>query len=823
MTLAGQGVFGQEQHADREPLGKIRGRVLDSLTGQPLQDATVSLMEEGQKKPRNGAVTDRRGNFIVTGVAAGTYRMVTDFLGYRSSVLPAVVSEKGKPVTEVGDILLAPRQTTLSSVTIAAPGKLVENKIDRIVFNAEKDLTSQSGDATEILKKVPMVSVDIDGNVELAGSSSIRFLINGKPSAAFGSNITDVLQSIPAAQIKSIEVITNPGARYDAQGLGGIINIILKKNNSEGVNGNVSLTAGTRYESGSFNFNARKGKFGMNAFINGNARVRSTTVSSSDRTTVDTAGQQNIYLKQVGPTDFIRNGFESGLNFDWDPGPRDGFTGSLNLDHFTHTSQGSTSQEQLTQSFSGNPLSDVSTLITAGNNFHFHNVDASLNYKKTFRKEDQELDVSLTSSVAHLDETDDNYQFALPGRVAYYSTKAVNPGTENEREFVLDYVQPFKKKVQLGTGGKINFYDISGDAVVNSLDSATGLYAKNPFLSNSLKYHQRVYAAYAELTFPVSTWFDAKIGERYERTDISTYFSNAPGTPSTPGYNTWVPSVFFSKKLGENSMLKLSYSKRIERPDYRDLDPYVNTSDPKNLSTGNPALKPELGKRYELAYSNSIKKVGSYMLSLFYRINEQDIQPFITFYPSYQVGDTVYTNVAVSQRENIGRENNLGLNGFGDLSVIPGLHIRTNFFLFRRHTINTIDAGYNYNSFNYRINMDASYEFSPNLLAELFGNFNSARHQAQGRYPSFTTYSMAIRRQFWKKKGSLALTASNPFRKDIDQVMLVSGPGFTISSTRKIPFRSFGINFTWKFGRLAFKKDSDKPGNGLNPPAPVDN
>src|SRR5437763_1151043 len=133
--------------------------------------------------------------------------------------------------------------------------------------NAEKDITSQTGVATDILRKVPQVTVGIDGNVELAGNASIRFLINGKPSSAFGSNIADVLQAIPANQIKSIEVITNPGAKYDAQGMGGIINIILKKSNAQGINGNLSLTGGTRTENGSFNFNARKGKLAVNAFV----------------------------------------------------------------------------------------------------------------------------------------------------------------------------------------------------------------------------------------------------------------------------------------------------------------------------------------------------------------------------------------------------------------------------------------------------------------------------------------------------------------------------------------------------------------------------
>ena len=158
--------------------------------------------------------------------------------------------------------------------------------------------------ATDILKKVPQVSVDVDGNVELAGSSSIRFLIDGKPSSAFGSNITDVLESIPASQIKSIEVVTNPGAKYDAQGLGGIINIILKKNTAEGVNGNLSLTGSTRQENGSFNFNARKNNFGINAFVSGGVRLNANTPNTYDRISEDSSINTTDILHQEGSSQF---------------------------------------------------------------------------------------------------------------------------------------------------------------------------------------------------------------------------------------------------------------------------------------------------------------------------------------------------------------------------------------------------------------------------------------------------------------------------------------------------------------------------------------
>jgi ferric enterobactin receptor len=796
---------------------KIKGRLLDSVSHQPLEYATVSIFLHGEKKPVNGAVTDHKGEFVVNDLRPGTYKLLAEFIGYKAHSLSNIIVDKDIPLIDVRDILLSSKATTLQGIVISGKPKIIENKIDKMVFNADQDVTSQVGVATDILKKVPQVSVDVDGNVELAGSSNIRFLINGKPSAAFGSDITDVLQSIPASQIKSIEVITNPGAKYDAEGVGGIINIILKENNSHGVNGNLSLTAGTRTENGSFNFNARKGSFGVNAFISGDTRLNAITTSTSDRTTNDTAANTNILLHQGGSSSVQRNGYQAGLGFDWDLNDHNSFTGTVSYKKFNHTGNSNTFQTQATKDVNGNLLSDIESSINSDHSFYFHNVDASLNYKKTFKKENQEFDFAINSSFGNRTSIDNSYQYIVPNDSLYYGTKSNNPGTENETEIRLDYTQPVKKNIIFGTGSKLSLYDISSNANVLKLNGSN-IFSKDPYLSNSLDYHQKVYALYAEVSFPVFNLFDAKIGERYERTEINSYYSDAQEQEKVPGYNTFVPSIFFSKKINDNSLFKLSYSKRINRPDYRDLNPFINTSDPKNLSAGNSNLQPEIGHRFEFGYSTDINGTGSFMVNLFYRINDHDIQPFIVYYPSYQVGDTTYTDVAVSTSENIGRENNIGLNAFASVKLFSKLDLRSNVFFYERHTINTIDNGYDYNSFNYHVNLNADYQFSKTLLAEFFGNFRSARHEAQGTYPSWTSYSIAIRKQIWHKKGSIALTASNPFHKNIDQKTKVFGPNFTINGMRTIPFRSIGINFTWKFGKLEFKKDKDKMNDSLNGP-----
>jgi hypothetical protein len=212
-------------------------------------------------------------------------------------------------------------------------------------------------------------------------------------------------------------------------------------------------------------------------------------------------------------------------------------------------------------------------------------------------------------------------------------------------------------------------------------------------------------------------------------------------------------------------------------------------------------------------------RIGSFMITLFYRISNDDIQPFIVYYPTLKIGDSTYTNVAVTTRKNIGIEKNAGTNLFLNFHVDEKFTVRSNFMFFYRYTINHVDTAYNSSGTIYRFNVNATYQLTKNFVAEFFGNFNSPHHEAQGKYPSFTSYSLAFRKQFWNKNGSIALTANNFLSEYVSQRTELNGPGFVTRSLRKIPYRSIGINFTWKFGKLEFKKEkADNTPDTLNPP-----
>lgn len=253
-------LFSVSISAQVKPTHKITGKVISAETNSPLEYSTISIFLSDEKKPITGCTSDKSGNFLLKEIPTGVYTILIENIGYKPFSVKDVSVNESTNTVNLKTISLSVLNSEMSGVTVVSRSKLIDNKIDKLVFNAEKDITAQSGDATDLLKKIPQVSVDVDGNVQLAGNGGIRFLINGKPSSAFGSNMANVLQSIPAGQIKSIEVITSPGAKYDADGMGGIINIIMKSSTSKGYSGSISATAGTRMENTALNFGLRKRK-----------------------------------------------------------------------------------------------------------------------------------------------------------------------------------------------------------------------------------------------------------------------------------------------------------------------------------------------------------------------------------------------------------------------------------------------------------------------------------------------------------------------------------------------------------------------------------
>jgi len=797
--------------------GQLTGKVLDSATKVPVSYATVSIFKQGSPSPFNGVVTDDNGNFTVSNLAVGDYRVVIDFIGYRKKTLAHVVLTKDAPNVPLGTILLASAQNQLKTVEIVSKAPVVENKIDKMVYNVANDLTSQGGSAADVLPKLPQVTVDIDGNVELQGNANIQFLINGKPSSIFGASLTDALQSIPASQIKSIEVITSPGAKYDANGTGGIINIVLKDSKIQGVNGSVNLTAGTRRENGSFNLNVRKGNFGVNAFFNGGEQINSTTINSTNRLSFNGARDTSTNLNQQGSSGFTRGGYQSGISFNWDITPKDQLTVSAGFNHFENHTFGPTNQEQTAYDITNNTIaSDVLSLRNSDSRFVGQYYDYSVAYKKTFNKENQELDVLFHSSYGNNQSNFTQQQDYLTGGYPTSGSIGNNPGTDHETDISIDYTQPFSKTFTIETGAKTTIEDINNTVVTDTL--ANGAYVPDPGQTYGFNYDRKIYAAYLSATFSLfNDFIDGKAGVRDEYTSTTADF---PGV-SIPGYNTIAPSAVLSHKIDATQSFKLSYTYRIQRPNYNSLDPFYNVSDPHNISTGNPNLKPEIGNNYEFGYSKNFAQGANIYAGVFYRYNTNDIQSYTTFYDTLSVNGNKYSDVSLTQSYNIGTETTEGISLFASLPVTDNLNLRSNMMFSDRITTNPGNP--TVSGFYYRVNLNATYQFPHDFTAEVFGNYNSSQRTIQGTRPVFAFYNLAVRKQYMKKKLSIGLTAADPFSKYIDQTTTTAGSNFYQSSLREVPFRSFGITLSYRFGKLEFKKEKpkdDKDNNNNMPDNP---
>lgn len=788
----------------QEPVatGRISSKIIDSASKAPIDYATVNIYYQGSKMPVKTVSSDPKGNFSVSSLAFGEYSISIGFMGYRSYTAAHILVSKQRPSATLNNILLVSTEKVLKVVNITAQTPTVQNKMDKLVYDPSNDLSAQGGTAIDVLKKVPTLTVDINGNVELLGSPGVNFLINGKPSSIFGASLTDALASIPASQIKNIEVISNPGARYDAQGTAGVINIVLKDNKVSGVNGTINLAAGTRLNNGSFNLNARKNNFGVNTFFSGNAQGNTTSLNSRQLTNTDGIDLFN----QNGSSRIKRNGYQTGIGFDWNLTPTDNLTGSVGYNRFSNHSTDVASQQQTAFGTDGLPSYNSSDR-NSGSAIKANTLQWSLGYKKKFKKEDQELNVLYQSNIDNnVSGFTQLQQYADP-LTATSGANSNSPGKVKETGFEVNYTQPVTKDFTIETGGKAFFKTINSVVDAKLYNAASQSYDFDPLQSYGFKYDRNIFAYYLSASFKAFDFADVKAGARYEYTVNHTDFADT----TIPNYGSFNPSVVVSHKIDDTQSIKMSYSHRIERPDYDELNPFINRSDPYNISAGNPDLRPELGNNFETGYSKSFKSGASLNVTAFYRRNSDDIKSYTDFYPTYLEGDIIYNNVSFSKRINTGGENRLGSNLYASVPVTGKFTLRSNVMISNKSIIFDY-KGINQNTsgMEYRMNLNASYQFPKDLSAEVFGNYNSPRVSIQGAGSSFLFYTIAARKQFLNRRASIGVSATDPFNKYINQRSTIVQTGNVQYSLRQVPYRSFGITLSYKFGNLKFDNKEDK-------------
>lgn len=788
--------------SDASPKGnaKLTGYAVDSTLTKAVEYANVALYDASTGQLIDGTVADDKGRFTLNRLAPGSYRLLISFLGYTAKAVDNVVITKGQ-VKDIGVIRLSASTRTLNEVTVAGKKALVEDKVDRLIYNADNDVAAKGGDAIDILKKVPMLSVDLTGNVTLQGSSSVRVLINNKPSSILAGNLADALRQIPADLIKTVEVITSPSAKYDGEGSGGIINIITRKNTLQGLHLDVDGGTGNRNSTLGVNGSFRKGNLGVN--LNGNGRIiYNPSASDLNQTTFLASGATPIQTSQHIAA-FDRGTFaQYALGLDYDLAKNQSLTGGVRLgirnlnqdQHQTTTSPGSESTTLPSKR-------DVNTQNLS------NSIDVNLDYVHTYPgagdDSRKELSLSTQYSQSHLTN---NFEANLLDTVGLVSSRQKNLNFATNQEFILqgDYQTYVRKRIQLEFGAKNTFRKVTSDYSYLLADPTSEFTPNASRPSGSLDYDQNIAAAYLSTTLTTRSNLVIKPGLRYEYTSIQAQTGGASAGEQTPiaipDYGRLLPSLNLAQKIGQNSSLKLGYTRRIRRPFIDDLNPNFNTANPLNIKVGNPYLKPETVDRIEIGYSTQLKK--TYLnFSLYTRLNRDDIQSIS------QRSDTL-AGAVVTRVTNLGKEYNYGTNLFATFNLLPGWSVNTNIDIMYRFIqgmaldIDGLSRMISNQGFRWGGRLDTQLQVDKGWIVQATIGYRGKDIALQGYRIGFAQYSLGARKSFTNKRGSVGLVAENFLTRGMRFTSVLNSAQFNQDFRQYIYNSSVRVTLSYKFGSL---------------------
>ena len=789
--------------------GTVSGKIIDENTKENLAYTNVSLTNLKTTKVVEGTVTGENGKFNFKDIITGKYKISISFIGYTTKELEFELTGS-KPDYKFKKILLTPSSNKIAEIEINETKAVYENKIDKIVYNPENDINQSADDATDVLRKAPLLSVDLDGNVSLRGSKNIKFLINGKTSAFFASDAATALQMIPADQIKSVEVITSPGAKYDGEGDAGIVNIITKKKIIDGYKGTISGSFGTRVNRQSLNLMIGKGRFGLSAKGGVHYSWPRIGVTDYERIDWDSLGNTNTLLRN-GETYSRWLGYRGGINMFYDLNAFQSITSSLSFGGRDRFNDDSTQINYTGIDTSYNYKSILhSTSVT-------NQVEWSSDFTKKFaNNEDREFSISLQISGEFEDEeTKINENNSL--------ITNLNDGSGIEKTFQIDYTHPFgrtKKKYEVGGSGEKMQQKLEhrggkhgGKRGSSGSSSATNkieigakyidrdkhfLYStqeNNFFITpeETFNYNQKVGSAYLSSQFKLPRDFGLILGSRYEFTQISGSWDNNSDDFEN-SYGNFLPNIVINKKISETNSVKLSFNRRITRPSSYYINPNIGRTDNKNIIIGNPELNPSLSNQLEFGYT-SFSKIyqGSYFVYL--KKSTDVIESNISVQ-----GDT-----SVTTYHNIGENTKLGFNYYGSV-MLGGVNLRGGFNVFEYSSEDTRFGDIRAILYNY--NIGGTVDLGNRFKFETWGWFSSPTQTLQGTTDNFSMMSFGIKKDFKNKRGSLGIRLIEPFSKYKDFTTELEGSNFTQYSNRQLTFRSIGISFKYTFGKLNFKSKS---------------
>lgn len=758
----------------------VKGTIIDSAVNKPMGYVTVALQDAATKAPVKSTLAKDDGSFELKAPEGKTYQLVAVFIGYATKTITV------KPVNNIfnaGRIMLSASSKQLKEVTVTAVRPVMKQEVDRLSYDVQADPESKSITALDMIRKVPLLSVDGNDAIKLRGNDNYKILINGKESAMMAKNPSDVLKSMPAANIEKIEVITTPPAKYDAEGLAGIINIITKKNADQGYNVSINTGYNSVYgERANVNLTLKQGKFGFSGYAGYNYRPMRTS-SFEAMTSFD---DPKASLSQTGTRgNSGKNTYGSGeLSYEIDT--LNLITGMFDFYHGKNNQQ---NNQVTTQRDSVDVIKQFYRLFNNGSG-DFNGSDVGLNYQLGFKKNKEQL-LTVSYKYNYNDNVQnngatkgsDNIGTGIPDDYRQY-----NKSGSKQHAFQLDYIQP-SKIFTVEAGGKATLRNNYSQFNTDVKSDADNEYHADPAQVNNFTYKQNIYGLYNSYSVKLTKWA-FKAGMRLEHTTVNADFAVGQ-PPVNQDYDNFVPSASIQRSL-KSSSLTLGFTQRIQRPGIYQLNPYTDISNPQYRNVGNPNLRAAVTNNFELGYSNFAK--GSINLSTNYSFANNTVQNLARV-------DTA--GVTTTTYANVGSNKNWGFDLSVNYPITPKLNVNVNaelMFVWLRGYYNGSlfsNSGKQGHIFTY-----TTYKFDGGYRAGLNIGYDSRYVLLQGKDNYFFFSSISGSKTLFKEKAGIALNINNPFKKFNKLDFYTKGDGFETYTANNNFYRTINVSVYYKFGRL---------------------
>ena len=784
----------------------IKGQVVDSLSNETVPYATLSIaLANAPQKAIKLLACDDDGKFTTTLKQPGTYIMSMQSLGKLPAVKRFTLSE-GKKSLNLGKLFMNDDTQQSNEVTVVAQKPLVTVEVDKITYSLDDDPEAKTNNALEMFRKVPMITVDGEDKIQLKGSSNYKIYMNGKPSNLLsGENASDVLKSMPASSIKNIEVITDPGSKYDAEGVGGIINIITSKNAMQGYTGTVRANASTLGSFGGGGYVSLKvGNLGLTANYGYNNRNSPWNDSHSERETDEDR------LAEGRPTKLIEDGrskYKGPFQYGY-------LEASYEIDTLNLISVGANLFRGKSKNLSEldavlNPLGDE---FNSSPIYKFHrnsvsegtfgSTDLNVDYQHSTSKKDELLTVSYRFSQS---PNDSESNTELSDVVNYYLSNEypkwnINDASTIEHTGQIDYTTPLFNKQTLEAGVKYINRQNKSNTLEQIYNDSTKMWEDHSRDNSQFRHTQHIYSAYLGYLIRLNK-FGIKAGVRAEGTSLKAEFARKPDMDFSTNYFDVVPNATLTYQIDMSTQIRLGYNMRIQRPGIWYLNPYINDVDPQNISQGNPNLDSEKSNNVNLNFSKFPHKF-SINASLSYTFVNNPIERY-SFTADFPVDDprSQYNGAMWNTYDNIGKKQQVGMFLYGNWSPTTWFRIYMNGGLdytdLKAPTLDLKKDGVSGRVFagtqftlpkDFRINLNGGY-FSPWIML-------------QGKQSPFYFAGLNVSKDFLKKKLSVSVGANNPFWKTMKMEMTTNGEGFRNVSTNWRSAREFRFSVSYRFGTM---------------------